>query len=317
MRILLAGTHRCGSTWVANVLRTSPGLQVVYEPDCHRTGVLGKVSAARLGEYPALRPHDRSFWYSTVWDLAFNGGWPWSSPNSVRRIGQTVVRDMPRTARDVGVAALARASALVNRSPTHLLVKSADCALSLDWIAQRYQPRVLLQRRNPLNVVSSWMALDIDADPTLSERSAVREQWLKPLGIPVLPPAASQIARTAWNIGVLMASLKVSSERHPEWLVISHDALCADPKEGFRALFLDLGLTWSTRTEEYLDESDTPGFVDAARNPRVADERDSSGRRTAQASQYRRRLSKAQIIEAAAVLRDLPLGDWGVPQSDG
>src|SRR5437660_5680332 len=78
MRILLAGTHRCGSTWVANVLGRSHNVVNVYEPDSPETDILGTVTTNRLGKYPALRPGERSMWYSMVWDLAFKGGWPWA-----------------------------------------------------------------------------------------------------------------------------------------------------------------------------------------------------------------------------------------------
>lgn len=313
-RILLAGTHRCGSTWVANVLRTSPGLRAVYEPDCHRTGVLGKMSNGRVGEYPAICPGDRSFWYSTVWDLAFKGGWPWNPPLGVRRLGRTAVSQLPKTARDYSVAALARGTALFRAEPKRLLVKSADCALSLEWIAERYRPRIVLQRRNPLNVISSWISLNIDADRTLSQRAEVQKQWLEPLGIPPLPSSSSAIAQVAWTVGVLMTGLRVTSERHRDWLVVSHDALCEDPRGGFQQLFRDLGLAWTEVTVEYLDAADEPGFVDRTRNPRS--ERGSDeflSLRAAQATQYQRRLTAAQIAEVRAVLGDLPLGNWGPP----
>ena len=76
MRILIAGTHRCGSTRVANVLGQSPGIQNVFEPDSPGyTDILGTV-VRHLGAYPALEPDQPSSWYSMVWDLAFAGGWP-------------------------------------------------------------------------------------------------------------------------------------------------------------------------------------------------------------------------------------------------
>ena len=58
MRILLAGTHRCGSTWVANVLGRTKGIHNVYEPDEPATDILGTLSSDQLGAYPALAPAD-------------------------------------------------------------------------------------------------------------------------------------------------------------------------------------------------------------------------------------------------------------------
>src|SRR5439155_1175126 len=131
MRILLAGTHRCGSTWVANVLGPSPAVP-------------------------------------------------------------------------------------------HVVIKSVNSAFTLEWIARRYQPRIVILRRNPLNVVSSWLVLNIEGEPDLPARRLVRERWLEPLGVPPRP-AHSKVASTAWDVGVLMCALRASAARHPEWMVVSQD----------------------------------------------------------------------------------------------
>src|ERR1700680_2981406 len=95
MRILIAGTHRCGSTWVANVLGSSPGIHNVFEPDSPYTDILGTVVRHRLGEYPALRPDEPSYWYEMVWDLAFAGGWPWSRSHSAPRLWRRLPSSPP------------------------------------------------------------------------------------------------------------------------------------------------------------------------------------------------------------------------------
>lgn len=120
MLILVAGTHRCGSTWVANVLGHSSAVHNVYEPDSPLTDILGYVSSHRLGEYPLLSPGERSNWYSMVWDLAFAGGWPWSRSPTARRAGRGLVR-VPAAVRDHGVAGLARAVTALRSRPENVL----------------------------------------------------------------------------------------------------------------------------------------------------------------------------------------------------
>jgi hypothetical protein len=322
MRILLAGTHRCGSTWVANVLGRTTGIHNVYEPDEPATDILGTLSSDQLGTYPALTPTDESSRYSMVWDLAFAGGWPWRPSPARRRVGR-LIRKVPTPIRSRGLAALVRVSRRSrSRSlPVHILVKSANCALALEWIEQRYRPQVVVQHRNPLNLVSSWMALGIDGDPSLAEDPVVQERWLKPLGIPILGPEASPVASVAWTIGLLMVALKTTAETHPDWIVISHDEFCQDPHPRFEALCKDLGLTWTAAAAAYLDASDRPTFVDRNRNPRKVPDEQLAGEgaeslRRRQAELYRRRLSKAEIAEASAVLASLPLGDWA-PGAEG
>ena len=318
MRILVAGTHRCGSTWVANVLGESPGVHNVYEPDSPYTDILGTVVRNRLGEYPALGPDDTSSWYSMVWDLAFAGGWPWSRSPSARRLGRGLSRS-PAALRDYGVAVLGRSvTALHERQEPHVLVKSANCAFSVEWIARRYRPRVVIQRRNPLNVISSWMALNIE--PNRLDDPAIRRQWLDPLGLSRRTTYPSRVAEVAWTVGLLTLALKETAERHSDWIVISHDDLSRDPYAGFTALFAQLGLPWTSRVQGYLDAADDPSFVVKGANPlshpnaqTAAPE--GTSRRVQQGSQYQRRMTPAQIVEACSVLDDLPLGAWGVAES--
>ena len=320
MRILLAGPHRCGSTWVANVLGRTPGIRNVYEPDEPRTDILGTLSSDRMGEFPVMVPSDVSPRYATVWDVAFSGGWPWRASPAKQRIGR-VLRRVPPRFRAAGLSALARAaSAARPRSPdTHVLVKSANCAFSVEWVVERYQPRVVIQHRSPLNIVASWLAVNIDADLSLAEDPVFRERWQEPFGLPDPPSSGSLVAGVAWTVGVQMVAFKVAAERHPDWIVISHDEFCRDPSGQFQGLCSRLGLTWNSEAAEYLAASDSPGFVDTRRNPRRAPDHAAAtgatqSRRVGQADLYKRRLTGEQIEEARSVLAGLPLGDWGPPR---
>ena len=317
MRILIAGTHRCGSTWVANVLGQSPGIHNVYEPDSPYTDILGTVVRNRLGEYPSLEPGQRSSWYSMVWDLAFAGGWPWSRSPSARRLGRGLSRS-PAAFRDHGVAVLARSvSAAAPRRDPHVIVKSANCGFSVEWIARRYHPRVVLQRRNPLNVVSSWMALNIEPDPL--DDPAVEHLWLAPHGLTRRATFPSRVAEVAWTVGVLTVALKDTAARHPDWIVVSHDDLSLDPYEGFTSLFARSRSAVDTPGEGVPRGRRRPGVRrhrrEPARTPQRADRsRGWDSRRVQQATQYRRRLTPGPGCRGAVGPgSDLPLGDWGVP----
>jgi hypothetical protein len=323
MRILLAGTHRCGSTWVANVLGRTPGIRNVYEPDEPRTDILGTLSSDRAGEFPVLSAGDSFPGYATVWDVAFSGGWPWRPSPTKRRLGR-VVRKLPPRARSAALSVLARATTAARSETTteHVLVKSANCAFSLEWVAQRYQPQVVVQHRNPLSTVASWIAVNIDADLSLVDDPSYRQLWQEPLKLPDPPSSSSAVAKVAWTVGVQMVALKVTADRHPDWIVISHDALCRDPLPQFQSLCDRLGLTWNDQAAEYLAASDRPGFVDTRRNPRKASDdaaaaATTTSRRSGTADAFRRRLTEDQIEEARAVLSTLPLGDWGTADVRG
>jgi hypothetical protein len=313
MRVLLAGTARCGSTWVANVLGRAADTQAVFEPDGPASDLLGAMVASRLGEFPALGTADRSLWYRLTWDLAFTGGWPWARAESARAAGRQLVR-LPKGLRDYLIAAIAESTRLLRRAPRHVVVKSVNSAFALEWIAARYSPTVVILRRNPLNVVSSWAVLGLHPGRIRVTDSVRRRLPARALDEP--DASASAVTVAAWNVGLLTAALKTAAARHPEWIVESHDALCAEPVARFRALSERIGLGWRSEMEDYIARSDDPGFVVYGGSQRVHPNAGSStaaeSRRTQQATQFRRRLSDVEVAEARAVLERFQLEDWGV-----
>jgi hypothetical protein len=316
LKVLVVGTARSGSTWAANVLGLAAETRQVYEPDGPMSDVLGAMVATRLGEFPVVAPKERSYWYRLVWDLGFAGGWPWDRVESARAAGRRLVR-IPPAVRDGIIVSLAEATRLVRRRPRHVVVKSVNSVFSLDWIAERYAPRVLVLRRNPLNVVSSWLVLGQGVDHCLGDDPRVHATYLRPLGLTSPNGRASALTTAAWNVGLLTRAIKESTEQHPEWTVASFDEICTDPLSHFKALAGELGLTWTAAMEEYLQRSDDPGFTahhgSASMHPNAVTATTDESRRKQQATQYKRRLTPEQVAEARSVLERFELGDWGPP----
>jgi hypothetical protein len=314
MGVLLAGIPRCGSTWLANVLGCAEGTRTVFEPDGPISDVLGAMVATRLGPFPVLHPEVPSGTYKLVWDLAFAGGWPWDRVEAARAAGRRMVR-LPQEVRDAMIAALAMGTARVRTRPPHVVVKSVNSVFSLEWIDRRYHPRIVVLRRNPLNVVSSWVVLDMATRWTIGEHPDVRTTYLEPLGLKPLPLGSSPVTAAAWNVGLLTLALKRTVDRHPEWIEVSYDDLSTDPLEGCKAIFSQLGWAWTEAAEDYLARSDRPGFVVHGGNPKVhpnaVTATEATSRRLQQGSQFRRRLSDDEIAEANSVLDRFPLGYWG------
>jgi hypothetical protein len=314
--VLVAGTARSGSTWASNVLGKAAGTRHVYEPDGPMSDVLGAMAATRLGEFPILAAAAESYWYRLIWDLAFAGGWPWDRVESARAAGRRLVT-IPPVVRDGIIVGLAEGTRRLRSRPRHVVVKSVNSVFSLDWIVRRYAPTMVVLRRNPLNVVSSWVVLNQGTKQLIGDHRLVRDAYLRPLGL-VAPDAGSSAVRTAaWNVGLLTRVLKDAAAANPEWIVASHDELCLDPVPRFRELTARIGLTWNAAMEEYLRRSDDPDFVThhgtATLHPNAVTATTTQSRRTQQASQYRRRLSPRQADEARAVLAAFDLGAWGVP----
>ena len=116
-------------------------------------------------------------------------------------------------------------------------------------------------------------------------------------------------------MGVPGISLKDAAERHPSWIVASHDDLCVDPLQKFQALTARIGLQWSDAMERYLTESEDPAFTvhhgTVKVHPNAVTATTSGSRREQQATQFTRRLTPEQTAEALAILESFDLGDWG------
>ncbi len=98
---------------------------------------------------------------------------------------------------------------------------------------------------------------------------------------------------------MLSLALEEAAALHPQWVVRTHDYLCLDPVAKFRALYADLGLTWSERAEEYLTKNDRPG--EGFPTQRVASD---------QPDAWKTRLTPAQVASMAGVLDGFPLTTW-------
>jgi hypothetical protein len=164
---------------------------------------------------------------------------------------------MPSFTLDPVVRALAPIAKRLPSRGDHVVVKTVLSLLSLEWIVSGYQPQVVIIERNELNVVASWLALDIPMGEL--ESPAVLEVFARPLGMPEPDPLAPKYERVAWCVGMLTRVVREAVSRHPEWYFVSHAQLCADPMGVFGPLFAAVGLQWTDHVRKHIAASDTMG----------------------------------------------------------
>jgi hypothetical protein len=273
------------------VLGQADGAVLIHEPD----NVRGDPSKtfAEVGQFPVLMGDEAAPRYAAVWDLAYSGGWP-QSPR---------VRAAARMARLLPSSVVRQASRLVARGRRPggpVIVKSVYSAFSIDWLARRYAPEVIVMRRHALSVVASWVALGFQpyASPPfrLEDDPWVRESLLSPYRLQPPEPDAPHIKHIAWTVGLLSAGYEAAIGRHPEWTVISHEEMCTEPTEAYQRLYARLSLPWSPATEQFLTESNRTG--DGGTTHRVSKD---------QPGKWRRMLSDADAAGAIAILERFPL----------
>jgi hypothetical protein len=248
-RVLVAGLPRSGTTWVGEVLGRTAGARYLHEPDNHLLRPEAWWAKRKLGPYPELDPGDDGGDYERLWATAFAGG--------------------PRpSARYLGVRILQRAGAprvsgrLASRQRSWdfagpLVVKSVHCARALEWTVERFRPSVVVVERHPFGVISSWRKLGWD-DFLDTDRVALRYSAAV-LGVDPPRPAAPWLERAAWHYGLLASHLERARRRHPDWLLVRHEVLCAGPEPAFRRLSTRLGLSFTDEAARFLADSNRPG----------------------------------------------------------
>ena len=300
-RLLLAGVPRSGTSWTGEALGYCEGVRYVDEPDGFRDAYSFGVMM-RYGENPEVNLGDSVPAYERLWAGAFAGG---RAPGSLRgRIAQraylsveTSVRQRARAGEGVSpalwLAARFASPPTTDSGAQHVLVKSVQCARSIEWIQQRFDPQVALILRHPLNALASWRDLGFVRNPR--EVAALADYARRRWSVAEPGPDASQLVHQAFMFGVLSEALISAASRHPEWVVVQHEALCVDASAGLRELAARLGLAWTERAEQFVRDSDRSG--DGYATKRVA---------SAQPDRWRDRLSNADVDVIRRVLDAFP-----------
>jgi hypothetical protein len=266
-RVLVAGIPRSGTTWVGRVLGQADGAGYVHEPDNHLVRPEAWWAKRELGAYPRLVPGETAPDYERLFEAAFTGGarpsllYTWARALH-RCVPRRELRVPPRPGRssETGTPRLARGLAAPRSragGSDHVVVKSIFCARSLEWLAERFEPAVVIVERHPFAVIGSWAQLGwsafLDTDPSAAAECRAA------FGVEAPRIGASWVDRAAWHFGFLSALLGRARDRHPDWQVVGHEILCAGPEAAFGDLCDRLGLGFGAGARRFLLASNRPG----------------------------------------------------------
>ncbi len=305
--IVIVGLPRSGTTWTLRALGSAEGVVSISEPDNEDKQPIAIRAKHQVGRYPVLGLGQESPAYRRLWEWIFNGVPEGRRSLLARRILGPGAVGRIHDGRFDPVARLAGAVA-GGPPPTtgppvtaarRVVAKSIHAQLSIEWLADAFDVDVALILRHPANVLASWSEVNLkDARNTTLENSAqIRARYLEPWG--VAPPGPDPIEQMSWRIGLLTAVLEDVSSRHPDWPLLVHEQLCADPSAEFRRLYDDLGLPWSGATEEFLETHNAPGSGFVVK--RVASELTDS---------WQWRLDDDQVATLRRVLGRFPITTW-------
>lgn len=230
------------------MLARPPGSRFVHEPDNGNQDLFAARSLAGIGEFPTTFRRTRD--EQRLWDTAFGHRPPASFAR--RRIGRianrlflkmdlvdrwqlqrgTATRTAKAQARTLSLAAVPLRAAGDQRP----VVKSVYSIWVAEKIVKRYDPHVVLVRRDRLEASASWHQLKFGDFP-FHEVQAVRRELLEPHGIAPLKNNASPASRAAWTYSVLDLMCSDLAARNPDWKTVWHDRLVDDPVGGFKDLY--------------------------------------------------------------------------------
>ena len=235
--IVLIGHGRSGTTWLGKTLGRCPEALAYHEP-CNP----GWWSQSTFDVWFRYVPVDGSdAYFERALDGAFRGllspGASW----------------MDRIAR--------------RYAPGYrVLVKEVASVMCLEWIAQRYRPKTCVIVRHPCAVALSEFrqGTPIDAPiPALLKQPRLMDEHLAPYAA-VLERARQpfEVYGAVWGARNRVVANAMS--RHPEFIVVDYDEICADPAVRIQQLAQTLGLSWDDVASTFLGETSTR-FVAGAR----------------------------------------------------
>jgi len=252
--ILVTGSHRSGSTWVGQMLASAPGVGYIHEPFNvkHRAGIC-RIKWDYWFQY-VCQQNEAKYRDHIQQTLNFNY-YPIRQLLAIRRR-----RDPIHLVRDF------RDFRKYRRENARPLVKDPIAFFSAEWLAERFDMRVIVLIRHPAAFVGSLKKMNwgFDFSNFLNQPLLLKDH---------LAPFESLIRKYTthsydlidqaillWNI-IHYVVLKYR-DRHPDWIFIRHEDLSFDPVKEFATLFKRLKLQWSPDIQKKIDEytnSNNPG----------------------------------------------------------
>lgn len=243
--ICTAGFPRSGTTWISATLAAAEGVRTYHEPFNPQT----VPRAAAIDFHYASADQAEPSFDALVHD-AFAGRV--EGPYVEMRIRGPYRR--------------------FRRWPGRTQVKTVYSIMALERIAALTGTRVVVVRRDPLDVAASWYRLGWNPGPhigNLLTQPRLMADHLNPYE-PLL-----RKTRDFWTaFGILWGTtdfvLRRTIVRNPDWIVVSFASLCTDPVGAFELLFRRLGLDWSPAHANQIREASQTASVKPFQPTRVS-----------------------------------------------
>lgn len=278
--ILVTGGHRSGSTWVGKVLASAPRVFYVHEPLNARFAphYLGTTD---LPWFPRIESDEDGKIYSSFSRL-LSGSFPPVNPGFFRL--DRALRWRLRHAVTFRLAALRRC---------RFLLKDPFAIFSVEWLEACFGIQTILLIRHPAAFVASLKVKNWTFDfrnwtrqpalmngPLASYSDEIYAAVEKPLDI---------IGQGCLLWNCLARHVGYLAEQDTSRLFLRHEDLCLDPLSVFKSIFGRIGLPWTQRSEQVIEQgaAATAEAIsqDQFKSRLTKEERECISQRTAQVEQ--------------------------------
>ncbi|MAE63763.1 MAG: hypothetical protein CMJ18_05780 [Phycisphaeraceae bacterium] len=319
-RILLIGAPRSGTSWICDVLARAPGAEAVFEPDNEINSLTAVILKGHLPRFPTLDRDSDDPQYEALWQYACVGRHARNLQRStilnlmdvfaadrdaqVRR-KEALFTHLDTLAPSPGARLFARflasrtAAAAENDAPVRL-IKSVHAVFALEWLVEHVPfSKVMIVMRSPHGIIASMRRMRMADGCRLgslhrhlseAERRHLRDA---PEG------DDRSIDVMALQVSKMYQHLEDVAQRRPELGRVTHEQLCTNPLEQFRAVYEQLGLTWDEDVENAIAQHDQPG--EGYKTRRSASQ---------EIDKWRRHLSSEQIDRINRILLEHDLNQW-------
>lgn len=254
--ILVTGAHRTGTTWVGKMLAASGESAYISEPlnIWHRPGVY---SVPTTRWYTYICPENEGQ-YLAGFHQTLN--YRYHLLAEIRSLQSR--KDLMRLGRDAGIFLRGW---LRSQRP---LLKDPFAIFSAPWFKDRLGCQVVITIRHPAAFVSSLKRLGWVFDfKDLLEQPLLMRDWLEPYR----PQMETMLDKREDVIGqgsllwqMVYQTVTTFQSRYPDFLVVRHEDLSLDPVNGYRELYVALGLSFNQKAQNIIQNSssaDNPGEV--------------------------------------------------------
>lgn len=243
--ILVAGSHRSGTTWVGKMLAADADTAYISEPlnVLHRPGVF---RAPVKYWYTYITGENEADYLPAFRELLNFQYHIWLEIKSLRSI-----KDFLRMGRDFRIFFNG------NTHGQRALIKDPFAVFSAPWFAKRLNCKVAITARHPAGFAGSLKRLGwkYDFNNLLNQPLLMRDHLEADRAAMEAMDKSDIISQAALLWKFIYRFVHSTRELFPQFHIVRHEDLARDPIPGFQSLYQSLGLNFTARAQSIIENS--------------------------------------------------------------